>query len=224
MPGPIVVAFDGTSAAEHALAWAAAAAVRRGSDLVVATTTWWPVMLEPVPTGVPLVPDACVDLAAERVTAQWPDLRVSGIESGGVGELLARAAELDASLLVLAADIRVPWRALTRGADRTLAFVGTVAGPGSAGGALPSAVPRRAGARLRPRPRDRDRPAPPAHRLAPHSPSRSHRFRGVRTGRLAGHLPERRSHLSAHHRPARAGAEAQRPHGKRAAARSVRNR
>lgn len=129
MPGPIVVAFDGTSAAEHALAWAAAAAVRRGSDLVVATTTWWPVMLEPVPTGVPLVPDACVDLAAERVTAQWPDLRVSGIESGGVGELLARAAELDASLLVLAADIRVPWRALTRGADRTLAFVGTVAGP-----------------------------------------------------------------------------------------------
>ncbi len=75
------------------------------------------------------MPDACVDLAVEQVTAQWPDLRVSGLESGGAGELLARAAELDASLLVLAAETRTPWRALTRGADRPLAFVGTVAGP-----------------------------------------------------------------------------------------------
>lgn len=129
MPGPIVVAFDGTSAAEHALLWAAATAVRRGADLVIAATTWWPVTLEPASAGVRLVSVTCVDHAVERVTAQWPGLRVSGLESGGAGELLACAAELDASLLVLAADTRIPWRALVYGADRPLALVGTVAGP-----------------------------------------------------------------------------------------------
>ncbi|GAB3348616.1 universal stress protein [Amycolatopsis echigonensis] len=129
MNGPIVVAFDGTPAAEHALSWAAETALRRGSRLVVVATTWWPVTLEPVPPAPCLVPPGCLDLAVAAATASRPGITVSSVESGSVGELLAHAAGLDASLIVLAAENRVPWRTLVRGADRPLVFAGASAGP-----------------------------------------------------------------------------------------------
>ncbi|MET9262678.1 universal stress protein [Amycolatopsis sp. NPDC004079] len=125
MNGPVLVAFDGAPAAEHALSWAAAAAARRGARLVVAATTWWPVTLEPMQPSTSLVPPGCLD----RAIACLPGNTVSSVEPGCVGELLACAAGLDASLIVLAAGSQAPWRALVRGADRPLAFVGPAAGP-----------------------------------------------------------------------------------------------
>ncbi|MGV9293943.1 universal stress protein [Amycolatopsis sp. NPDC003676] len=129
MNGPVLVAFDGTPAAEHALSWAAAAAVRRGCELVVARTTWWPITLDPALPAVCLVPEARVDHAVEQAVAAWPALRVSGVESGGTAELLAIGARLDSSLIVAPACAQVPWRALLRGVGRPLAFAGSRCGP-----------------------------------------------------------------------------------------------
>ncbi|MFI5610239.1 universal stress protein [Amycolatopsis sp. NPDC051903] len=122
--GAVVVAFDGSPAAEPAVSWAAAAAASRGADLVVVTTTWWPAALDPAAGMVRLVPESCADEVVARATAGLPPLDVFGHFADGAGELLVCAAELDAALIVVAAGPGVPVRGLVRGAGRPLAFAG----------------------------------------------------------------------------------------------------
>ncbi len=105
-PTGVVVGYDGSSAADGAVTWAAEQAVRSGGRLDVVTaweypTSWGSTI--PLPTGYDPAQDgrAMLDPVLERIHATYPVLDVHAhVVEGNPGDVLVEASKHGALLVV----------------------------------------------------------------------------------------------------------------------------